>query len=187
MRPSGHLHSTSIGLAFLFTVIHSFTIINGVLFLSGSLLLDGDFFVSKKIFNIPNHREFITHAIVLYIMLSIVCYIIHLDLIWLFLGAFYHLCFDLFDWGLPILPFKITTYVTPHLLTIPSNLDEIYFFKTYFSNKAILISELMLIIGFICSLFFLPIEMITLIIVIELLVIIEFMFQYTRLKRVIVK
>ena len=187
MRPSGHLHSTSIGLAFLFTLFHSFTLINGVFFLSGSLLLDGDFFVSKKFFNIANHRDFITHSILLYVVLIIVCYIGNLDLIWLFLGSFYHLCFDLFDWGLPILPFKIITYVTPHLLTIPSNLDEIYFFKTYFSNKQILASEIILAIGFICSLVFLPVEMIALIIVIELLVIIEFVFQFTRLRSVSVR
>lgn len=180
MRPSGHLHNTSIALAFLFTLFHNFSILEGVLFLSGSLLLDGDFFISKKLFKIANHREFLTHSVLFYIILIILCLITHFVLFWLFLGALYHLFFDLLDWGLPLIPFRHNTYFTPHLLEVPTKLDEVYFFKTYFNNKIIFISELLFLLGFIVSLAFLPVDFIILLLLIEILVISEFTFQFRK-------
>lgn len=185
MRPSGHLHSTSIALAIFFTINNSFTVLEGVLFLSGALLLDGDFFVSKFLFHINNHRNFITHSVVFYIILIFLTYVTHSLLIWLFLGAFYHLCFDIFDWGIPLVPFKTNTFVTPHLLQVPAQLDEVYFFKTYFGNNTIKIVEIVLFLGFIISFLLLPLELDLLLLLIEWLVFSEFLFQYRKVQRLI--
>ncbi len=182
MRPSGHLHTTTIALAFLFSFLHNFSLFEGVLFLLGSLLLDGDFFVSKKIFKIVNHREFITHSFLFYFGLIILCLMSHIILLWVFLGALYHLLFDLFDWGLPIIPFKHNTYFTPHLLKVPSNLEEVFFFKTYFSNKIISLAEIVFLVGFVLSLPLIPVDFIILLLLIEILVLSEFTFQFRKIK-----
>lgn len=182
MRPSGHLHSTTIALAIIYQFIPSFSILEGVLFFSGVMLLDGDFIVSRKLFHIQNHRLFITHSILLYIILIILSFSTHVILFWLFLGAFYHLCFDVFDWGIPLIPFQTETYFTPHLLQVPPQLDEIYFFKTYFSNKTINLLESVLLVGCIGSLFFLPIPLMVLVVLVEVLVIAEFLFHYRNLQ-----
>ena len=182
MRPSGHVHSTTIALALLFGFMHSFTQLQGFLFLLGSLLLDNDYHISKRIFKQANHRDFITHSILFYLILIPLCFLGHLEIIWLFIGAFFHLSFDLLDWGLPLLPFRPNTYITPHLLTVPSQIDEIYFFKTYFGNKIILLVEIVLFIGLILSLAFLPLNLLILVLMVETLVLAEFLFQLTKSK-----
>ena len=182
MRPSGHAHATTIALALLYFFISNFNLLEAILFLSGSLLLDGDFVVTKIIFKMKNHRDFITHSYLIYLILIILSYIFHLIFIWLFLGALYHLCFDVFDWGLPILPFNPDLYVTPHLLIVPSQLEEVYFFKTYFRNKFIYFLEIFLFLGFIVSILFLPLILIVLVSAIEIMILAEFLFQFTKSK-----
>ena len=183
MRPSGHLHSTAIALAIFFTLNQSFTVFEGFLFLSGALLLDGDFFVSKFLFHVANHRNFITHSVVFYLILIFLSFVSHSVFIWLFLGALYHLCFDIFDWGIPLVPFKTSTFVTPHLLQVPAQLDEINFFRTYFSNNIIKLVEIALVLGFIISLLLVPLELVILLLLLEALVVSEFLFQYRKVQR----
>ena len=180
MRSSGHLHSTTIALVFIFIINTSITLLEGSLFLIGALLLDGDFYISKKIFKIENHRNFPTHSVFLYLILLPLTLLIHSILFWLFAGCFFHLFFDIFDWGLPIIPEKI---VTPHLLQVPANKEEQYFFQTYFSNKFIYGIEILFFIGFIVSLFLLKLELVLLALVMELFVVLEFLFQYSKLKK----
>ena len=140
MRPSGHLQSTTIALVFLFSFNSSLTVLEGALFLLGSLFLDVDYIISKNIFKIDNHRNFITHSVLFYLFLILLTILTHSYFFWLFAGSLFHLFFDIFDWGLPLHPYR---FFTPHLIDDPVNKKEKYFFKNYFENKIIYSLELL--------------------------------------------
>jgi len=178
LRASGHLHSTTTFVMILFQFNTSLTVLEGALFLIGAMLLDGDFFVSKFFFKIPNHRNFITHAPLLYVILLPLTYLVNPILVWLTCGAIFHLLFDVFDWGLPLKP---TTMVTPHILQVPPITEEKYFFKAYYSNKNILFIEGTLLLCFILSLLVLQKELVYFALFIELFVISENIYQYSKI------
>lgn len=181
MRPSGHLHSTVIALALLYHFIPSFSLLEGALFLAGAVLLDGDFIVSKKFFHMGNHRMFLTHSMPFFVILILISLFTHFILLWLFLGALYHLSFDIFDWGIPIVPFQADTFFTPHILQVPPRSDEKYFFQAYFGNNIIKLLEIVLLVGFIGSIFFLPVDIFVVVVGLEGLVISEFIVNYRNL------
>lgn len=174
MRTSGHLHSTTIALVFILHFNTSVTVFEGLLFLIGSIFLDGDYIIAKMVFKVENHRNFITHSTIFYFVLIFFTILLHSFLFWLFAGSLFHLVFDVFDWGLPLLPNR---FFTPHLLEVPVNKKEIYFFQAYFENKIILSLELLFLVGFIFSLFFLNYQIVAFAIFLEICVIGEFLFQ----------
>jgi hypothetical protein len=180
MRPTGHLHSTTIGILLLFQFVTNFDYLSAGLFLLGSMSLDVDFLLSHKFFKNMNHRLFITHSPLLYIILIIICYFYNINLIWFFLGSLFHLIFDTFDWGLYLLPISDSRFLTAHILTPPAILEEKYFFERYFGNKYIKTIEILLGIGFIISIIHLPIPILIIILFFELGVIIEFGFQTSK-------
>jgi hypothetical protein len=88
-------------------------------------------------------------------------------LFWICLGIVIHLTLDLIDWGLPILPHRSNSYLTPHILKL--KVDEIekltkqskeeYFISKYWTNKTIKHLELFFLIFGIIGWIYSPIKM----------------------------
>ena len=180
MRPSGHIHSAVITTFIIFKLNPSVDILSGACFIIGVMLLDADFILALSNLGPDNHREFISHNIFLYIILVPFAFLVNNYLFWLIFGCLFHLLFDLFDWGLPLRP---TTFVTPHILQVPENKQESYFFKTYFSNRLIQGFEIIMFSGFFIATLLLNNELVYLIAFIEFFVVLEFLYQLIQAKK----
>ena len=186
MRPSAHFHSAISMLGLIYIFNPSFSIFYSTLFIIGCLAIDLDFLWSLVSNSSSNHRLYITHYPLLYVLLLLLSYLLNLDyLIFLFAGALYHLFFDWFDWGLPIIPFMSEKYMTPHLLHIPEGRkmnSESDFFKLYFNNKFIRNLEIILLAGFLLAFIYLPDELKIIVIIIEVLIVMEFGINLKKVK-----
>lgn len=162
MRPTGHLNSTTIALGIFNYFNSNLDIILSFVFLLGAIIIDFDYFL-KKIFIETNHRRYFTHYLPFWISLSII--IIQLQIyvfLYFILGICFHILFDWFDWGLPMIPHKRNSSLTPHLLKIPNlnlNKNELLFYRIYWNSKAIIIIEMLLLIGSLISIQTIPHEL----------------------------
>ena len=186
MRPTGHIHSASIALALLLVYNDHISLTNMILFLCGSILVDIDIIFSYVSPSRKNHRKFLTHYPPIYLILILVFVFLEISsLVWFIGGVLFHLCFDWFDWGLPYVPLYPNAKLTPHLLTEPVHVnDEMYFFEEYWSNKIILILEAILFLGFICSIFILPLNIILVIVVIDIFLTFEIVLHLSKLRTI---
>ena len=151
MRPTTHFHSSLFLLGIIYLNIPDFSWILGTIFLAGSVLIDLDRFLSTFLKE-KNHRHYVFHSLLFWIFLSAIFLTLRytttefFDYFLIFcLGAIWHLLFDLLDWGLPVLPLKKFRKIYLGLLKEENLVDksEYFFLKKYWSNKVIILIELL--------------------------------------------
>ncbi|MFW9995726.1 MAG: metal-dependent hydrolase [Candidatus Odinarchaeota archaeon] len=93
-----------------------------------------------------NHREYPPHYFILWFLTMVVAMIFSSEILFIFsAGGLFHLLFDLIDWGMkPLQPFH--GYESRGLLTIDETIkSQKDFFRAYYSNRTILLLEIMLV------------------------------------------
>lgn len=185
MRPTGHVHSASLVLVFFYHSISNFQELYALFFLLGVMIVDLDGLYVILFKKRLNHRMFLSHYPGLYLILLFLTYLTNNEVLsWLLVGILYHLVFDTFDWGLPLFPFNKHNIITPHLLQVSqirSN-GEFDFFKVYWSHSTFRYFELFLFAGFLLTVFFLPIEIFLLIVLIDIILMMEIIHNIKKLR-----
>ena len=128
MRPTGHFSTSIIAIGILYYCNLILNPIYLFMFLIGNISIDFDI-IFTQILKEKNHRRYLTHYLPFWVLISIIAYFVNLLIFFFSIGICYHLLFDWFDWGLPIIPHKQNSPLTPHLLKgHDKNLPESYFF-----------------------------------------------------------
>ena len=168
-----------------------FSWISGLLFLGGSVIIDIDVIFSMFIEE-KNHRYYITHSFLFWVILIIIFLILRFTLtiffdyfLYLIIGIIWHLLLDLIDWGLPILPSKKVSRIYLGFLKEDANIEKnsSYFLKTYWSNKLILSIELLLFASSLLGWFFVPYELLIGVGIICFLVYLFFVYEMLKLTK----
>jgi len=108
------------------------------------VLIDGDVVLFGS-----RHRQSILHSVVIWPILGIILYIVHVDYFWTPIFAVIHIAMDSLDWGVYALyPFSSNIF-GPRILARRSRLNPgknmiIEFFVEYVSNRMFLVAEIVL-------------------------------------------
>ncbi|MGQ4913442.1 MAG: metal-dependent hydrolase [Candidatus Asgardarchaeia archaeon] len=145
MNPSAHM---AIGIILSSILLWLFQIDTSIVFLIvlGSIMPDFDFILSSHAPN-KNHRMLVTHTPVFWLLM--LCLSVFFQNFFFLAGAaIIHILFDTIDWGVMVTyPFskKLNSHLLPeppkNILSKNMLQSQCWFFKTYFSNKLILMIE----------------------------------------------
>jgi hypothetical protein len=95
--------------------------------------------IGKKIFSEKNHRRYITHSPIFWVVVMIISYLFSIEVFfWIGLGSFSHLVLDILDWGIPYLPTKYSG-LFPHLLQVKSTFNSEKDFSYIYWNNIIIL------------------------------------------------
>lgn len=178
MRPTGHLSASTIFIGFIYYFNPSTNITLVLAFLFGSLVIDIDY-TFRFVLEEENHRTYFSHYLPFWLSLILIFSLFQVRLgIFFTAGAIFHLLFDWFDWGLPMVPHTHNSPLTPHLLKKPNKImPESYYFSQYWKNPIIIGLEIALLIFAILTLFFVPFELVLIILLFGFVTYGEFLFR----------
>lgn len=156
MRPSGHLSSAIIVWILVSLFTHQVYFVNFCSFLIGTVFLDIDF-LGKLFFHQKNHRRYITHYPLFWLIIGVLSYLFSLsELFWFSCGALTHLLTDFIDWGIPLAPTS-SAELLPHILVLQlDTTNEKVFSRIYWSNNSMKRLEIIFFIFAVIGAFLLP-------------------------------
>ncbi|MHA2295407.1 MAG: metal-dependent hydrolase [Candidatus Hodarchaeales archaeon] len=138
MMPYSHFFS-----AFIIARLLQLEPSTAILFLVGSVVPDLDYIPAIMMHR--NHREFIPHWLLFWFSGVVFIIVIGSEiLVVFFIGGFFHLVLDLFDWGLkPFQPFH--GFETRGFIVVDETFNtQKVFFQAYYQSKPIVLVELLL-------------------------------------------
>lgn len=123
------------------------------LFLIGNIIPDIDY-VFTRISEKTNHREFITHFPLFYLLGSMFFFILNFPIFWLCIGCFFHTIIDIVDFEIYLfapIHFKSFSITGINYENIRKNRTILESVKLYYKNEKIIAVELLSIILLVIS------------------------------------
>ncbi len=143
MMPHVHFFF-GISIAIIFTILG----VNNnyaILFVIGSILPDIDF--TYTLFSKKNHRTFVSHYPLFYLIGSLVTLLFNIPLFWCFFGCLLHTLVDVYDFEIyPVAPIfdKSVSFINLNHEELTKNGSFLSFIRLYYKNTRIIALEVMI-------------------------------------------
>ena len=124
-----------------------------LLFILGNIIPDIDLIFSR-FSKYKNHRKLLTHFPSIYLIGSILSFLISIPTFWVFLGCFLHTLTDILDFEIyPLAPICTNSYsiIGINYENIASQGSFFHFLKAYYKNQKVIAFELVSVLFLVLS------------------------------------